>query len=112
MSKEVRDIFPESTAEFRVVHYQSCRGLEGWTVVCAGLDTYYEACYKRGLKETPKTLLSQEEHAKRKAAASCLIPLTRAISHIVIQLDSKGYLYNVCKTLAQRHPDIVNWVKP
>lgn len=28
--------------ESRLCYYQSCRGVEGWTVVCLGLDSYYE----------------------------------------------------------------------
>src|SRR5690606_5455800 len=29
--------------EFRIISYQACRGLEGWTVVCYELDDFLEA---------------------------------------------------------------------
>ena len=89
--------------------YHSCRGLEGWTVVCLGLDKFYEDRLEKGLKTESRVLESPQEHALRYAAAWALIPLTRAIHHLVIQLDGRGTVYNICRVLAGRFPGIVSW---
>lgn len=99
-SPSVRDSFPTRHDEHRVVNYESCRGLEGWTVVCVGLDRYYNAVHRRALTSKPIGLRSAHEHAAHIAAMHTLIPLTRAMQHLVIQLDERhGKLYEICRQL-------------
>src|SRR5205807_900760 len=62
---EGKETFPVSYTQHRIVNYRSCRGLEGWTVVCSGLDVYLGDRYRRALKSQPSLLVSPEEHAKR-----------------------------------------------
>lgn len=107
---EVRDSFPTSVDDYRVVHYRSCRGLEGWTVVCQGFDTYYNECLRLARLTKPTGLISQEEHALRMAASQLLIPLTRSMKHIVLQLDRRGQVYTICKKLQGEYPDVVSWI--
>lgn len=111
-SREVRETFPTKPDEHRIVKYQSCRGLEGWTVVCLALDKFYEDRFEDGLKTQGSLLEAPEEHARRRAAHWTLIPLTRAIDHLVIQLsESSGALYTICGELARRFPDFITWAK-
>ena len=114
-SRDVRDTFPTKTEEHRVVRYESCRGLEGWTVVCIGLDRFYEhrLCHAiRHVKGEAQGLFDKPaDFAHRQAIAWTLIPLTRAIDHLVIQLDGPGVPFNICRKLWQMYPDFVNWRK-
>jgi hypothetical protein len=107
---QVRDSFPTASEEFRIVHYRSCRGLEGWTVVCLSFDTYYDECLRIAKLSKPTDLTSPEEHALRLAAAHLLIPLTRSMKHIVLQLDRRGSIYDICKKLQVQFPDVISWV--
>jgi hypothetical protein len=45
-SRDVREHFPTHRDQLRFVQYDSCRGLEGWTVINFQLDTLWD--YKRG----------------------------------------------------------------
>ena len=107
--KDVRDTFPTTHGEHRIVKYHSCRGLEGWTVVCLGLDKFYEDRLEKGLRTESRLLESPEEHARRYAAAWTLIPLTRAIHYLVVQLEGRGAVYSICRVLAERFPGFVAW---
>jgi hypothetical protein len=109
---ETRDTFPTSSDQYRIVHYRSCRGLEGWTVVCLNFDTYYEDCLRLARLTKPTELISPEEHATRMAASQILIPLTRSMKHIVLQIARRGRMYEVCKKLHEEFPDVVSWVNP
>jgi hypothetical protein len=109
---ETRDTFPTSSDQYRIVHFRSCRGLEGWTVVCLNFDTYYEDCLRLARLTPPTELISPEEHATRMAASQILIPLTRSMKHIVLQIARRGRMYEVCKKLHEEFPDVVSWVNP
>ena len=105
--------FPRSTAQFRIVQYPSCRGLEGWTVVLEGLDQFWEECrYWRRQKA-----LSQEEElafedldevSRKEAWSRVLIALTRPIDTLVITLaDSESEFSTSLLGITQALPDIV-----
>jgi len=109
-SRGVRGLsIPTNTQEHRVVHYESCRGLEGWTVVCQSLNRFFDQ--KRYYASTHTTeLFDTPEQAKHRAAiAWTMIPLTRAVDHLVIHLDGDNAITDICRTLAERHPDFVTW---
>jgi len=90
----VRKDFPRQTSQFRVVHYASCRGLEGWTVVLHGLDEFWRECrdIRLGQGLTEEEALSFQdvssvanEYAWHRAA----IAMTRPIDTLVISLSDK-----------------------
>lgn len=102
---------PTSWKQHRVVHYESCRGLEGWTVVCLQLDRHLHEHFERAKQEGPSDLLqSPEEYGRHQATLHALIPLTRAINHLVIQVDGQGELYRVCHKLHKELPDTITWI--
>lgn len=79
-ARNVRDTFPTKAEEHRVVRYESCRGLEGWTVVCIALDRFYANRYNHATSTQGASLFDTlEAFAHRQATAWTLIPLTRAI---------------------------------
>ena len=111
-SRDVRETFPTTIQEHRVVRYESCRGLEGWTVVCIGLDRFYEhRLHHAKLGQAQDLFDTPADFAHRQAIAWALIPLTRAIDHLVIQLDGPGIVFNICRKLGQMYPEFVSWRK-
>jgi hypothetical protein len=92
-SERVRDGYPTDVDQHRIVQYESCRGLEGWTVVNFALDRFYQhklahADAASEVEEQPTVRLrSDVTVARRFAARWVLIPLTRAMDTLVIQLD-------------------------
>lgn len=111
-SPDVRETFPTTTQEHRVVRYESCRGLEGWTVICIGLDRFYQHRLSHTTSpQTQELFETPADFIRRQAVAWCLIPLTRAIDHLVIQLDGPGVVTNICRKLSRMHPEFVTWRK-
>jgi hypothetical protein len=86
----LRDTFPTSLDQLRIVQYESCRGLEGWMVFLFGLDQFFDA--KRRDWQAPVDedggLHRDPTGPDRHAARWCMIPLTRAMDTIVIELTN------------------------
>lgn len=109
-SNEVRDTFPTTHKEHRVVKYESCRGLEGWTVVCLSLDKFYDHRLRFASSDGKPGLFDPaESYAHRHATAWTVIPLTRAIDHLVLQLEGQGVVTETCRKLTERFSDFVTW---
>ena len=95
-TKSKNNIF--SFDENRIIHYESCRGLEAWSVCCFSLDYFFN--YKYGDKEAERFLLSEKKYnnqdltnEKRKqiyATNWLLMALTRAIDTLYIQINDKN----------------------
>jgi superfamily I DNA/RNA helicase len=68
--------------EFRILTYQACRGLEGWTVVCYKLDLYLEDILKRHQNND----VDFNEELNRRM----FVLLTRAIDTLVITMADKN----------------------
>lgn len=81
-----RDSFPTDAAQIRVVKYESVRGLEGWTVVCLDLDRFLERQRQLGLGAARDAMSTQDEAAADFAAHWALIPMTRAVDTLVLQI--------------------------
>lgn len=78
--------------DFRHIYYESCRGLESWSVVCQDIDVFFEN--KRLDPEAEKFLMDDvflhQDVEKRKsmyAATWVLMALTRVIDTLCIQID-------------------------
>jgi DNA polymerase III delta prime subunit len=101
-SEDVRESYPTEEQQLRIVQYDSCRGLEGWIVVCLGLDEFY--AYK-------KANLSETDNLEQSIARWLLIPLTRAMDTLVIQIDDlQSPVYTALVAADQKYPGIVQWV--
>ncbi len=91
-SEDIRTSYPTSVKQLRIVQYDSCRGLEGWVVINFGLDTFYE--YKKSLWQPPAApkpgvFADDPTLAHLFAARWVMIPMTRAIDTLVIQINAK-----------------------
>ena len=109
---DVRSTFPTSLDEYRVVQYESCRGLEGWVVVNFGFDEFYD--YKLSNAEIDRSELNlfykEEEATIDYAKRWLMIPLTRAIDTLVIHIsDKNSYIGKVLQDLRKKFPDDVKW---
>jgi hypothetical protein len=104
-----RQDYPRDLNQHRVVKYESCRGLEGWTVVCLDLDVFFQRKIREGLELKSDDLFSPaEDVALRHAARWCLIPFTRAVDTLVIQLSPQSPLWQRLSPVARRHEDFVD----
>ena len=107
----MRDSYPISLKQHRIVQYDSCRGLEGWIVVDHAFDRLFE--YKFGsfdfLGEAQGELFESEDAQRRRAALRwCMIPLTRAIDTQVLHLeDPSSEFSRSVLSLVEKHPDFV-----
>ena len=86
-----RKSFPTELNQLRIVQYDSCRGLEGWTVVTYALDTFFE--YKQqsfvDLVGQDELFVEKEDRKLLFAKRWLMIPLTRAIDTLVLHIESK-----------------------
>jgi hypothetical protein len=93
----------------RFVQYESCRGLEGWITFLLGLDRFHEQ--KQSWYRAMRSDLSQgevEKQAQIHADEWLMIPLTRCISTLVIQLASPdSSLSKILLHVADGHRDYV-----
>ena len=107
-----RGRFPVRLAQHRIVQYRSCRGLEGWTVVCLDLDCFFDEQVRHAPKtDSPDLLIDAAAHARRHAARWCLIPFTRAIDTLVVHASEQSELGQVLLRLAKTYPDFVEIVR-
>ena len=99
--------------ECRLYNYNSCRGIEGWTVVCLNFDMLmkeklkYSPYLSRGEFESD---FSYQERLQREVYKWMLMPLTRAIDTLVISLyDTNSPIGRLLYELHQERPDYVIW---
>lgn len=76
--------------QLRFVTFESCRGLEGWNTYCFQLDKLYDQKIK--LFDGDVDLLqSRDEAAAAHAASWMMIPMTRAIDHLVLHVENEAH---------------------
>ncbi|WGK65670.1 AAA family ATPase [Croceiramulus getboli] len=112
-SKDLRTEYVVDLNQHRLLQYESCRGLEGWTVVNMDFDKFID--YKMQTFEEEETnelaLESTEEKRRRFVYLWALIPLTRAIDTLVITLSNpNGYIAKVLREVYEENPDFVEWI--
>lgn len=111
---DLRTEYPVELEKHRLFQYESCRGLEGWTVVCLDFDQFIK--YKMETFEEEQTLElaleSVDEKRDRFVYLWSLIPLTRAIDTLVITLKEKNSkIYSVLRETYEENPDFINWIE-
>lgn len=110
-----RDSFPTGLDQLRIVQYESCRGLEGWTVVNLGFDSLYDLKLRQGPPDSqiaPELFADPEADAQEYAAQWLMIPLTRAIDTLVIEISSVDHpIGRALQAAAVESGKTVEWVK-
>ncbi len=113
-SLDVREHFPTHRDQLRFVQYDSCRGLEGWTVINFQLDTLWN--YKRAQwfaeeHASDKLYRTADELASQHASRWLMIPLTRAIDTLVINVTSQpSVVSDTLRRVYEKRRDFVEWV--
>ena len=85
-----------TTDTYRSIFYESCRGLEAWSVVCLDLDLFYQRKYDEELAASylsDDLFLSEEERRSKYAATWVLMALTRPIDTLYIHVNDKNSIF-------------------
>lgn len=113
-SSDVREIYPTERDALRIVQYDSCRGLEGWTVINYAFDDFYEYKFDQWLASPPDLgglFESKEELAAAFATQWMMIPLTRAMDTLVINVSQRSSVVkDALRSVHKRRSDFVEWV--
>jgi hypothetical protein len=112
-SKELRNEYPVDLNEHRVLQYESCRGLEGWTVVCLELDEFIKYKYETYEKNDilyDDLLETDEDRKNRFVDLWSLIPLTRAIDTLIITIKNKDSLLARKLYEIYKNSDYIEWI--
>jgi hypothetical protein len=112
-SQDVRERYPTDRDALRIVQYDSCRGLEGWTVINYALDEFWKYKFQECIsKDTqPDELETVEDRARRDASLWTMIPLTRAMDTLVINITTtSGLIREALEYVSRRRGDFVEWV--
>ena len=80
-----------SYGEARVIYYNSCRGLEAWSVACFDIDNFFNK--KRAEKDAEiyltDTVFTLEDRKSMYAATWTLMAMTRAIDTMYLKVSNK-----------------------
>lgn len=97
-----------SPGEVRLIYYESCRGLEAWSVACFDIDLFFDQ--KQAEPDAERYLIddlhySLQDRKSMFAATWVLMALTRAIDSLYIQLRSENSSFGkVIMAYAALHP--------
>lgn len=109
INNQLRTTYPTKD-QCRVYQYDSCRGLEGWCVVCAEFDELIQ--YKMNTVEVDDDALGFDKDLAKKRVVYLwsLMPLTRPIDTLVITLkDPNSEVGILLKELANTFEDFIEW---
>ena len=104
-----RNTYPTKD-QCRVYQYDSCRGLEGWCVICLDFDDLISYKYNTYKNDDYELGFDPEANRKRYTYLWSLIPLTRAVDTLIITLrDPNSEIGVILKEIAEKHSDYVIW---
>lgn len=114
-SQDVREHFATHRDQLRFVQYDSCRGLEGWTTINYELDALWEYKRHQWLAEghaADDLYQSLDEQAQAHASRWVMIPLTRSIDTLVINIGvHPSFVKDALRATFAKRGDFVQWVK-
>lgn len=112
ISSDVRRTFPTDLKQMRLVQYDSCRGLEGWSVFCFQFDELYDYKLKSFDQSSVDAdlFISPEQAAENFAKSWLMIPMTRAMDVLVIHVSKSDHVItDVLRRVAKKMPEVVDW---
>ncbi|WP_324398191.1 DNA/RNA helicase domain-containing protein [Amaricoccus sp.] len=114
-SSDVREHYPTERDALRIVQYDSCRGLEGWTVINYAFDDFYDYKFQQWLSsphDIGGLFDSNDELAAAFAAHWVMIPITRAMDTLVINVSKRpSRLKDALKRVHESRGDFVEWLE-
>jgi len=111
---DVRSNFPTDRNALRIVQYDSCRGLEGWTVINYGFDDFWN--YKNqqwlcGPQNHGGLFETSEDRASEFASRWAMIPLTRAMDTLVINISTQpSIIHDALTKVHSKRGDFIEWI--
>lgn len=113
-ARDVREHFPTHRDQLRFVQYDSCRGLEGWTTINYGLDELWEYKFRQWFAEEHQVddlYQTAEEAARIHASRWVMIPLTRSIDTLVINITGgSSFLKDALLSAYRKRGDFIEWI--
>lgn len=113
-SADVREYYPTDRNALRIVQYDSCRGLEGWSVINFAFDDFYEYKFKQWTaapQDRGDLFETNEELATAFAAQWAMIPLTRAMDTLVINVSrAPSRITDALRLVSDKRSDFVEWI--
>ena len=96
--------------QWRILQYQSCRGLEGWATIAFGLDVFYANRCKYPTERPEERVADAAAVARR----WLMIPLTRAVHTLVINVeDPESPIVPLLRRACEDMPrGVVEWMPP
>jgi hypothetical protein len=106
---ENRDDAPADLECWRLVKYDSCRGLEGWVTIALGLDQLIASKTKY-----PNLQPGEDDSPENVARRWLMMAITRVVSTLVITItDPKAPIAATLRSAAATLPDgVVEWTTP
>ena len=105
--------YPIDIEECRLYNYNSCRGIEGWAVICFFIDRLIEEKKKYAPYVAKRPFESDQDCEARKEREIykwVLMPLSRAIDKLVITIaDKNSKIAKILKELHEEHKDYISW---
>jgi hypothetical protein len=101
----------------RSIYYESCRGIEAWSVMCFNLDAFFELRKKDD--EADNYLLNDlfdqitsEKRCEMYAATWVLMAVTRSIENCYIQITNKqSSFYHCMREYAINNKNFIRVIK-
>ena len=112
-NKEKKDLALPGALSTRAIFYESCRGIEAWTTMCFGLDSFFEQKAKHPnsdnfLLNDLFDQISQQERKEKYAATWVLMAVTRSMENCYIQLTRPdSSLYRCLQEFYKENKDLV-----
>jgi hypothetical protein len=99
--------------QHRVLHYESSRGLEAWTVVCLDMDDFFSSKMDHfELPDGQQSIFSIEDQSLMYAANWCLIAMSRAVDTLVIVIKNKESKFaSILRNIADKSNDTIKWIE-
>lgn len=113
-STDLRTEYVVDLNSHKLLQYESCRGLEGWTVINLDFDKFIEYKIQTFTEEDTNELAleSLEEKRNRFVYLWALIPMTRAIDTLIITLKNKdSYIAKILREVYEENPDFIEWIE-
>jgi len=113
---ELRFEYSDKLDENRLFRYQSCRGLEGWSVSCIEFDTFVEGQIKVWDKDKQshkqKNMFTSDKEKRELFAYSwATMAMTRAIDTIHITLKNKeSDVGKLLYRIYEKNKDFITWI--
>lgn len=88
--EKVNNRLKDEVNKFRCFQYESCRGLEGWIVVCHWFDVFLQTKYDSYQRDINLQSHITDEEAKMKHATDwAYLATSRAMEHLIITIKDK-----------------------